>query len=115
MWLAKLSCHFAGVAFEQDRLAAQAASRRAEPLLCADHVIAWLQADDAEDERVVAEAVAAFEWDLRQGRLGRSCRRPRRAGGNGSTKVGWRGKPCRRQAGRALAARRNRPLRSARV
>jgi len=27
----------------------------------------------------------------RQGRLGRSCRRPRRAGGNGSAKTGWRG------------------------
>ena len=50
-----------------------------------------------------------------QGRLGRSCRRPRRAGGSGSAKAGWRGKPRCRQAGGAAAARRSRPLRSARV
>jgi hypothetical protein len=67
VWLTKMLCHFAGVALEEDRPAAQvltqAASRRAELLLCADDVIARLQREDAEEEHVV-EALAAFERDL---------------------------------------------------
>jgi hypothetical protein len=68
VWLTKLLCHFTSVALEQDRPAAQVltqeASRRAELLLCADDVRWRLQPEDAEDEHVVAEALAAFERDL---------------------------------------------------
>jgi hypothetical protein len=68
VWLTKLLCHFADVALEQDRPAAQVlvqeASRRAELLLCADDVMWRLQPEDAEDQHVAAEALAAFEQDL---------------------------------------------------
>lgn len=68
VWLTKMLCRFASVALEQDRPAAQVltqeASRRAELLFCADDVIGRLQPEDAEDQHVVAEALAAFERDL---------------------------------------------------
>jgi hypothetical protein len=68
VWLTKLLCHFTSVALEQDRPAAQVltqeASRRAELLLCADDVRWRLQPENAEDEHVVAERLAAFQRDL---------------------------------------------------
>jgi hypothetical protein len=68
VWLTKRLCSFAEVALEEGRPAAQVlvqeVSRRAELLLCADDVRWRLQPEDAEDEHVVAEALADFERDL---------------------------------------------------